>query len=1820
MFDIAANGGGFLIVNYQKNGYLSAQRRINAPWQDYALLPDVILIQLDNQVTLVDLTSDAPMQTARSSVVTDGDGTRQATLLLPQGTQAQMVFSDGSTQPLTALSVRATEYTVGPNGPKAMPAELPLTSGYTYAVELSADEAVSAGATAVSFNQPLYSYAEDFIGFPVGSAVPAGYYDRTQGKWIASENGRVIKILGIAGGLAQLDTDGDGLVDDQAKLSALNITTAELQQLASLYPQTPKQLWRVPVAHFSPWDYNWPYGAPSDAVDPQQSQPNQSGGPDKSCMSSGASIIECQNQTLGESIPVVSTPFTLNYRSDRQRGRNSLGTLTIPVSGGSIPASLMQIILEIEIAGRIFTQQFAPAANLTATFTWDGLDAYGRSIQGGQPANYRLTYVYPAQYYAVPADFEQSFARLNPSTNIVSRKGQSIKLQQTWQGSIVALDFRTLGVAGWTMDVHHFYSPSDQKLYLGDGSRRSAAAIGNIITTAAGTEVGYSGDGGPAAQAKLSSPAGVAVGPDGSIYIADSGNNRIRRVGTDGIINTVAGIGVDPNGHGGYSGDGGPATQAMFNFPYGVAAGPDGSIYIADLYNHRIRRVGPDGIINTVAGNGSQGYSGDGGPATQASLHNPMGVAVGPDGSIYIADSGNNRIRRVGTDGIITTVAGVGITLNLGDGGPATQAGLSDPQGVAVGLDGSIYIADSVWHRIRRVGTDGIINTVAGTGVNTFHSDDYGYSGDGGPAAQAQLHHPTGVAVGPDGSIYIADSNNNRIRRVSSDGIINTVAGNGSFGFSGDGGLATQAMLYYLWAVAVGPDGSIYNAELYSHRVRRLGKPLANFFSIDEMFTPSNDASELYVFSTLGRHKRTLNGLTGAVIYQFGYDSAGRLTSITDGDGNMTAIERDAGDNPTAIVGPFGQRTILSLDANGYLERIANPAGEAFGFTYTVDGLLTSTTDPRNNTSNYQYDDLGYLVRTEDPAGGSQTLTRTIFTNGFEVARTTALGRTTKYRVEQLTTGAQRLLNTFPDGTKTESVIGTDGTQTINNPDGTVITLQYGPDPRFGMQAPIQKRTTIRTPDGLTYDETRNLTVTLTDPLDPLSLSSLTDTRTINGRTYTSVYDAATRQIVTSSPLGRQLFTAIDTQGRVVKGPDTCCFYPVQYVYDTRGRLKTITNGPGDNPAVDRVYGINYDSRGFLESIVDPLGQVIRLESDPAGRIKKQIGKSGHETLYTYDANGNMTAITPPGRPSHLFTYTPKGFLENYFPPDVGGGSNLTQRSYNLDGQLTQIKRPDDTLINFVYNNAGQLGPITLPQGVYSLGYDLNTGNVKYVTAPDGGMISFVFDGSDSFLKAAAWSGAITSSISQEFDNDFRIVSRNVNDVHAIDFHYDQDGLLAQAGEIALERDVQTGLINGTTLGNVTTATTYNVFGNIERFAAGFQDTEVFTVLSSYDKLGRVVQKAETADGQIRTFDYVYDLTGRLSEVKTNGTTTATYSYDLNGNRLSRSGAEGVVTGTYDDQDRLLQYGNLTYGYTASGELQTKTDTITNKTTSYQYDLLGNLLRVMLPDSTTIDYIVDGFNRRIGKRINGVVVQGLLYKDDLNPVAELDGAGNLISRFVYGSRKNVPDYMIRNGNVYRIISDPLGSPRIVIDVTTGSVTQRMDYDEFGNIILDTNPGFQPFGFAGGIYDQHTNLTRFGTRDYDPIIGRWTTKDLIMFDGGSTNVYAYVWNNPVSYYDPTGLGPMILCDVLFDTGECKHSMECHGVEWWVGWMRTQGITKYTFNYEDGTSVTIYTNGAPPPTGRPGGIRGAIRVKLGVIWGAMGGKQGDDGVDAGDGIRQ
>ncbi len=333
-----------------------------------------------------------------------------------------------------------------------------------------------------------------------------------------------------------------------------------------------------------------------------------------------------------------------------------------------------------------------------------------------------------------------------------------------------------------------------------------------IITTYAGTgAAGYAGDNGPAIFAKLNQPGYICHDASENLLIADYKNNVIRKVTNTGSISTIAG-----NGTAGYSGDGGHATVAKVRGPMGIAVDGSGNIYFAEALNHVIRKISTSGIISTIAGTGTSGYNGDDIPATDAKLYSPYGVDVDNAGNIYFADVNNYRVRKINTLGIISTIAGNGFFGFSGDGSPATAAQTKYPSGIAVNnVTGDIYISDYANHRIRKVNALGIITTIAGTGV-------VGNSGDGGPATSANLNGPNGVYVDNVGNVYITCNYANVVRKVNISGIISTIAGNGTIGAGGDGGPATTAQLSNPNDISINAIGNIFIADADNNAIRKI--------------------------------------------------------------------------------------------------------------------------------------------------------------------------------------------------------------------------------------------------------------------------------------------------------------------------------------------------------------------------------------------------------------------------------------------------------------------------------------------------------------------------------------------------------------------------------------------------------------------------------------------------------------------------------------------------------------------------------------------------------------------------------------------------------------------------------------------------------------------------------------------------------------------------------------------------------------------------------------------------------------------------------------
>ncbi|HEV8509654.1 MAG TPA: RHS repeat-associated core domain-containing protein [Gemmatimonadales bacterium] len=880
---------------------------------------------------------------------------------------------------------------------------------------------------------------------------------------------------------------------------------------------------------------------------------------------------------------------------------------------------------------------------------------------------------------------------------------------------------------------------------------------------------------------------------------------------------------------------------------------------------------------------------------------------------------------------------------------------------------------------------------------------------------------------------------------------------------------------------------------------------------VGEYIIPAESGLELYVFDGAGRHRRTLHALLGGLLWRFEYDGAGRLAAVEDGDGKVTRVEPDTQGSALAIVGPYGQRTDFSIDADGYLANATNPAGHAVHLYYADGGLLASVTDPNGNVYRFRYDDQGRLLRSEDPAGGGYHLLASCTETSTTVALITAMGREFRYSTERLPDGRERRVNKCCGGVQTITLVRGDGTRTISYADGTTVSERSRSKGDQPVGSSLRDNISISTPGGLAATVSRDVRVDLATRHATAAVTRQTESGRINGRAYTREIDVPQKRIVIRTPAGRNIETTVDDAGRPLILAMLGLF-PMEFHYNGQGRLTRLIWG---STTEKRLATASYDSNASV-SIMDSLGRVWRFEYDEAGLTTRLISPDGQKTEFKYDANHNPTSMSPPGRPAHRFEYTPANLMRSYDPP--GTEPNGTTYDYSQDKQLSRITRADGTIIEFQYDEASHLTGISFQKReVRRFAYNLRSRNLTSIATPDGNSLSYEYDG--ALLTRMVWDGGIRGSVARGYDNNFRVVCRTVNDDPSR-YEYDADGLLLQAGDLAIERDARSGLTLATSLAKITTVTEHSGFGERRLLAARFDNKEIYRVCYERDPLGRIVQLTETIDGQTHTYNYFYDAAGRLIDVSRDGIPVRHYEYDSNGNRVTCTTQDSALTGGYDVQDRLMHYGGVSYRHAPTGELLVAV--AAKATTSYRYDVFGKLRFVSLSDGTGIEYLVDGEGRRVGKKVNGNVVQGFLFEDGLRPIAELDGQNRIVSRFVYGTMVNVPDYMKKGGGTYRIITDHRGGPRIIIDVSTGEIVQRVDYDEFGNVLRDTNPGFQPFGFAGGIHDQHTRLTCFGARDFDAHTGRWTSKDPIGFSSGNWNLYAYASNDPINLYDPSGL--------------------------------------------------------------------------------------------------
>ena len=1901
-FDLAVNGGGWLTLHYEKTGYASAQRKVRTPWRDWAVADDVVLVPIDGQYAVIDLTRPA-VQAYWGNEVQDGRGKRRAAVIFPAGVRAEAEMPDGSTRELPQLTVRVSEYTVGDSGPQAMPAALPGTVGYTWAADFTADEARALGARHVRFDRPVYTYVSNFIGAPVGTAVPAGWYDFERMAWVGSDNGRVIEILSTQSGKAQVRVTVARRAATAAELAELGFTDDELQALARLYAPG-EQLWRTPMRHFTPWDCNWPWGPPEGAVPPPAGDGSGgsggSGGNPPGCTmlpcpddseqteedppGEEEQDVECgcdifiKQRAVGQGIDIPGSPLSLYYRSDRRQQEGpplSPAVVKTRIKNQPPHPELRHARARLLLAGRLFEKswnrnELLAAADVDA-LPWDGTDAYGRAVPYGRLQTV-LTYGYEGVYYEMDQAFPRAFERVRQAAGgaLVSFRANRQYEPPVIDISVEAperlvkapagksLEVAQAHVGGWTLRGLRLYDPDKGVLHESGGRQTLSASL------PVGAQLLGAGANPHAHWLLLS---------DGRL-LETKGHQILVRASVDDE-NPAVFAGQPQEG---FAGDGGPARQARFSSPGGMAEAADGSVYVIDTGNKRLRRITPDGLIQTVAGNGQD---------TRLSSSVPVSALQVSVAWKELAALPDMSLLGVTQEGDLVRLA---------------------PSGMLSRLGGS------------QTHFEGVVATGAGHAWVIGNDRLFLYTSFGvlQPAAGGRRANPQVSTAAPDGSLLTLDGD--AIWRIRPDGQASKFVNYRSLLKGGD----LRALPGYI------PSIGLIGVNQWPDRLVRLsaGQP---WFTGQAIYTlGQSDGLHYDEFSIQGLPVAVRHALTGEKLTSFHYNANRYLTAIEDAFGNTARYERDAQGRLVRVTGAQGQMTALAYNAQGLLERVSLPGGVEHRMRYDARGLLTEYRNPLGHVERFTYDAQGKLASNLAADGFGWRLQAA---GEGRVRATTALGRSKSIEQGTDSSGDQLKIETGFDGLQTRQQTDlSSGSSRTDLPDGMQLQHERKSHPVFGSFAPLHNSLVLNAADqnGWSMRSSQEQSMLW----DGRRYSAWRQQVTSRGQTHTTEYqNDFAPQLTFSSSSGQWRQVRYTPHMQPARMSDSAGVH-TYYEYTQRGQLSRVTASASGLPERATEYAWHAPGSagaGQLAAVTNALGQQSRFDYDAAGRLVRHTLPDGRFVRYERDAAGRLTALLTPAGVRHSFEWDAASQPAAYQAPANpahGGGQSATRWRYDKERKLQSITRPGGQQVNFNYDAAGRLAATKADAQTTRRHYNAK-GQLQSLQQAQQSL-SLAYAG--SLPIGQSWSGALQASVQIQPDGQARARTITIEAggiQRQIGLSRDETGRpwlwqeldpsdphgqtpLAGRFSLLMGRSPKTGLPEILQLGHYSVQLQRNGFGepdqvsysgradaadaseeaarqtlqaqlrllgqalqgqiaqvgdcqlkgwrwleqlyggevqqwhwvydhaglseseraanttrwgqplhrqpdaclqavreHIQALTDALQDARAdyarliaslntlhtatgsgaaataallseppaagllrnaasyhtppiralhaqalqlmqqlqagqhrwrFEAAFSYerDALGRITGQTQTGPTGQRQHHYEYDSAGRLTkhtqqEDQQPGQSTE-WRYDANGNRTHEN---GQLIARYDSQDRLLQWKDNTYAYSEAGDLQEKTTP--QGATRYAYDSLGNLRLVTLPDGAQIEYLIDPLNRRIGKKKNGQLQYGLIYQDSLRPIADTDENGKLRSIYLYADKGNVPTAMLRADKSYLIISDHLGSVRQVIDTQTGEIVQQLDYDAWGQVTEDSRPGFQPFGFAGGLHDPDTQLTRFGARDYDAETGRWTAKDPILFDGGDSNLYGYVLQNPVNGIDPSGLASEInLCRALNKLAQSK----------------------------------------------------------------------------------
>ncbi|XP_061628035.1 teneurin-3 isoform X3 [Phyllopteryx taeniolatus] len=1420
-----------------------------------------------------------------------------------------------------------------------------------------------------------------------------------------------------------------------------------------------------------------------------------------------------ETQVLQEETAIPGSYLNLNYLSSRAAGYKPV--LKVTMTQSSIPFNLMKVHLMVAVVGRLFQKWFPAQPNLSYTFIWDKTDAYGQRVYGLSEAVVSVGFEYEScldlilweKRTAVLQGYEMDASNIGGWTldkhhildvqNGILYKGNGENIFVSQQPPVISSIMgngrrRSISCPSCNgqAEGNKLLAPlalacgADGSVYVGDFNYiRRIFPSWNVTSVMELGNKDFRHSNNPTHRYYL------ATDPvTGQLYVSDTNSRRIYRPknlsGARDLISNgevVAGTGEQcPPFDEARCGDGRKATEAQLLGPKGIAVDKNGLIYFVD--GTMIRKVDRNGIISTVLGSNDLTSAR---PLTcdtsmhirQVRLEWPTDLAISPmDNSIYVLDNNvvlqiteNRQVRIVAGRPMHCQVPGVEYTM----GKRAVQTMLEGATAITLSYNGILYITETdekKIHRIRQVSTDGEITYLAGAPSDCDCKNDANcdcYQTGDGYAKDARLNCPASLVVSPDGTLYVADLGNIRIRAI--------------------------------------------------RRNQPLTGSLASGPSSYEVASPASQ--ELYVFDLNGTHQFTISLVTGDYKYNFSYSNEEDLTAVTDRSGNTLRIRRDTNRMPVRVVAPDNQVIWLTIGTNGGLKSLTAQGQELVLFSYHGNsGLLATKSIQIGWTTFYDYDSEGRLTNVTFPTGVVTNLHGDMSSGAVAVDIETS-GRDEDVSITTNLSSIDSFYNLVQDQLRNSYQVGNDHSLRVIYANGMDTHYQTEPHILAGAANPTVARRNMTLPGEngqnlvewrFRKEQTRGKIIVFGRKLR------------VNGRNLLSVdYDRTLRTEKIYDDHRKFLLKIIyDTQGHPTLWVPSSKLLAVNLTYSSTGQVIGLQRGPTTEKW-------EYDSQGRIISRVFADGKTWSYTYLDKSMVL--LLHSQHQYIFDYDSGDRLSAVTMPSVARHTMqTIRSVGYYRNiYIPPESNASVTV---DYSEDGQLLRVAHlGTGRHILYKYRRQNKLAEILYDSTRVSFTYDETAGVLKTVNLQTEGFICSIRYRQigplvDRQIFRFSEDGMVNARFDYTYDNSFRVTSMQavINETPLpIDLYQFDDisGKVEQFGKFGVIYYDINQIISTAVM---TYTKHFDQHGRIKEIQYEIFRSLMYWITIQYDNMGRVTKREIKIGPFANTtkYGYEYDVDGQLQTVSLNEKMMWRYNYDLNGNlHLLNPGNSGRLTPLrYDLRDRITRLGDVQYKLDEDGFLRQRGAEI------FEYNSKGLLIRVYSKAASwTIQYRYDGLGRRVAAR-NSQGQHLQFFFADLNYPTRIthvyNHSSSEITSFYYDLQGHVFAMEISSGEEFYIACDNTGTPLAVFS-NNGLLLKQVQYTAYGEIYFDSNPDFVlVIGFHGGLYDRLTRLLHFGDRDYDIPAGRWTTPDISTWtrvgkDPQPFNLYMFQGNNPIS---------------------------------------------------------------------------------------------------------